>query len=228
MTSDDVKHHEFVTSADDLYESEQWEGYLALLQTTQLYNLSVDQLAKRAVAMLSVKDTAGAVSFHLAGRHARHGCIHCIMQRTPNPAQFLSLLTKLCVTCRVVCLHCRFYEVLVVVNNSHRVACPLTVHHLHELTWHVTLAATKSCLSPPGDITYTYVNTHLCVPFMQETIANLALVYDSTSAMAIRVRAECRGLRGDLYGALKDTQQLQTLGHDVKKVFCDHTTIKST
>ena len=81
-----------------------------------------------------------------------------------------------------------------------------------------TLAARKSCLSPPGDITYTRVNTHLCVPFMQETIANLALVYDSTSVMSIGVRAECRWLRGDLYGALKDIIELQNLGHDVKKV----------
>ena len=54
--------------------------------------------------------------------------------------------------------------------------------------------------------------------FMQETIANLALEMDNTSATALGVRAECRGLRGDLYGALKDLVELQQLGHDVRKV----------
>ena len=53
---------------------------------------------------------------------------------------------------------------------------------------------------------------------MQETTSNLALAVDSTAVMAIRVRAECRGLRGDLYGALKDFQELQKLGHNVSKV----------
>ena len=62
------------------------------------------------------------------------------------------------------------------------------------------------------------LNTHHCVVFMQEVSANLAMAMDRTFAMAIGVRAECRRLRGDLYGALKDLQELQELGHNIKKV----------
>ena len=54
-------------------------------------HLSVAQLAQQAVAKLVLEDIAGAVSSHLTTRHARHGIIHCTMQRTLNPAQLFVL-----------------------------------------------------------------------------------------------------------------------------------------
>ena len=82
MNSDEVRHHKFVTEADEMYKSKQWEVYLALLSTTQPYKLTVDQLAKQAAVKLTLKQTLDAVSHHLAKRHARHRFILCTMQQS--------------------------------------------------------------------------------------------------------------------------------------------------
>ena len=107
MTPEEVRHYDFTIQADELYQSAQWEGYLGLIQTMQPCHMSVAQLAQQAVAKLVLEDIAGAVSSHLATRHARHGIIHCTTQRTLSPAQLLCLPMKLCVICRLVCLRCR-------------------------------------------------------------------------------------------------------------------------